>query len=316
MFNHIINACARLNGHANYTPVMTSGTLDKLVGADIYLKCENFQKIGAFKFRGAFNSISKLTALEKSKGVITYSSGNHAQAVALVGKMLNVETTIVMPKTAPATKLAATKEYGAIVIEYDPEEGSREDIALKIQEEQRLTMIPPFDHPDVIAGQGTATIELFDQAGQLDMLLTPCGGGGLLSGSAIAAKGKNPDCRVIGVEPELADDACKSFKTGVLHTIKNPDTIADGTRTPSLGKLTFPLILKNVDEMVTVSEKDIIQTVQFLFFRMKLVVEPSGVLGLAALLNKKIVPKGNIGVILSGGNIDAKTMTMILKKGS
>ena len=316
MFNHIINACARLNGHANYTPVMTSGTLDKLVGADIYLKCENFQKIGAFKFRGAFNSISKLTALEKSKGVITYSSGNHAQAVALVGKMLNVETTIVIPKTAPATKLAATKEYGAIVIEYDPEEGSREDIALKIQEEQRLTMIPPFDHPDVIAGQGTATIELFDQTGQLDMLLTTCGGGGLLSGSAIAAKGKNPDCRVIGVEPELADDACKSFKTGVLHTIKNPDTIADGTRTPSLGKLTFPLILKNVDEMVTVSEKDIIQTVQFLFFRMKLVVEPSGVLGLAALLNKKIVPKGNIGVILSGGNIDAKTMTMILKKGS
>ena len=313
MFQHIINAAARLKGHANHTPVMTSGSLNKLVGADIYLKCENFQKIGAFKFRGAFNSISKLSALEKSKGVITYSSGNHAQAVALVGKMLNVETTIVMPKNAPATKLAATKEYGAIVVEYDHKRESREDIALKIQEEQDLTMIPPFDHLDVIAGQGTAALELFDQAGPLDMLLTPCGGGGLLSGCAIAAKGKNPDCKVIGVEPELADDACKSFKTGILHTIKNPATIADGTRTESLGKITFPLILENVDDMITASEKDIIHAVQFLFFRMKLVVEPSGALGLAALLNKKVVPKGKVGVILSGGNIDAKTMGMILK---
>jgi threonine dehydratase len=227
--------------------------------------------------------------------------------------MLKVETTIVMPKNAPATKLAATKEYGAIVVEYDPKEGSREDIALKIQKEQGLTMIPPFDHLDVIAGQGTAALELFDQAGSLDMLLTPCGGGGLLSGCAIAAKGKNSDCYVIGVEPELADDACKSFKTRILHTVKNPDTIADGTRTASLGKITFPLILEYVDNMVSVSENDIIKTVQFLFFRMKLVVEPSGVLGLAALLSKKVVPKGKVGVILSGGNIDAKTMTLILK---
>ncbi len=313
MFNQILNAALRLKGHANHTPVMTSGTLNKAVGAQIYLKCENFQKIGAFKFRGAFNSISKLTNLEKSKGVITYSSGNHAQAVALVGKMLKVKTTIVMPKNAPSTKLAATKEYGAIVVEYDPEEGSREDIALKIQKEQGLTLIPPFDHLDVIAGQGTAALELFDQAGSMDMLLTPCGGGGLLSGCAIAAKGKNSDCRVIGVEPELADDACKSFKTKVLHTVKNPDTIADGTRTTSLGKITFPLILENVDDMVSVSEKDIIHAVLFLFFRMKLVVEPSGVLGLAALLSKKVVPKGKVGVILSGGNIDAKTMEIILK---
>ena len=313
MFNHIINACARLKGVASHTPVMTSGTLNKLVGAEIYLKCENFQKMGAFKFRGAFNSISKLTPLEKSKGVITYSSGNHGQAVALVGKMLNVETTIIMPKNAPATKLAATKEYGAIVVEYDPQIESREDIALKIQEEQGLTIIPPFDHIDVLAGQGTAAMELFDQAGTLDMLLTPCGGGGLLSGSAIAAKGRNPDCRVIGVEPALADDACRSFKTGILHRVENPDTIADGTRTASLGKITFPLILKNVDDMVTVSEKDIIHAVQFLFFRMKLVVEPSGALGLAALLNKKVAPKGKVGVILSGGNIDAATMEIILK---
>ncbi len=313
MFNSIINASERLKGHANHTPVMTSGTLNKLVGADIYFKCENFQKIGAFKFRGAFNSISKLTTREKSKGVIAYSSGNHAQAVALVGKLLNIETTIIMPKNAPVTKLAATKEYGAIVVEYDPLTESREDIASKIQGEQGLSLIPPFDHKDVIAGQGTAALELFDQAGPLDMLLTPCGGGGLLSGCAVAAKGKNPDCKVIGVEPELGDDACRSFKTGILHTIKNPDTIADGTRTASLGKITFPLILKNVDDMVSVSEKDIIRAVQFLFFRMKLVVEPSGALGLAALLSKKVVPEKKTGIILSGGNIDAKTMGMILK---
>jgi len=313
MFNHIINAAARLQGHANHTPVMTSSTLNKLVGADIYLKCENFQKIGAFKFRGAFNSISKLTPLEKSKGVITYSSGNHGQAVALVGKMLKIETTIVMPKNAPATKLAATKSYGAIVVEYDPLTENREDIALHIQKTQGSTMIPPFDHLDVIAGQGTAALELFDQAGSLDMLLIPCGGGGLLSGSAIAAKGKNPGCSVIGVEPELADDACKSFKTGILHRVQNPDTIADGTRTASLGKITFPLILEYVDDMITVSEKDIIHAVQFLFFRMKLVVEPSGALGLAGLLSKTIVPEGKVGIILSGGNIDAATMGIILK---
>jgi threo-3-hydroxy-L-aspartate ammonia-lyase len=313
MFNNIINACKRLKGHANYTPVMTSVTLNKLVEAEVYLKCENFQKIGAFKFRGAFNSISKLGDLEKSKGVITYSSGNHGQAVALVGRMLNVETTIIMPKNAPATKLAATKEYGAVVVEYDPQTESREELALKIQEEQGLTMIPPFDHLDVIAGQGTAAFEMFDQAGSMDMLLTPVGGGGLLSGSAIAAKGINPDCRVIGVEPELADDACRSFKTKTLQRVHNPATIADGTRTACLGKLTFPLILEHVDDMVSVSEKDIILAVQFLFFRMKLVVEPSGALGLAALLNKKIKPKGKVGIILSGGNIDAQTMELVLK---
>ena len=314
MFNRIIKARERLEGYANITPTMTSGTLNNLVGADVHLKCENFQKMGAFKFRGAFNSISKLSAKEKSNGVITYSSGNHAQAVALVGKMLNVKTTIVMPGNAPAIKLAATKGYGGNVIEYDPQTQSREDIALKIQEEQGLTMIPPFDHLDVIAGQGTAVLELFDQAGPLDMLLTPCGGGGLLSGSAIAAKGVNPDCTVIGVEPELADDACRSFKTGTLHTVKNPATIADGTRTSSLGKITFPLVLEHVDDMVAVSEKDIIHAVQFLFFRMKLVVEPSGVLGLAALFSKKIAPKKKTGIILSGGNIDAKTMGFIMSQ--
>lgn len=312
MFENIINARKRLSGYANKTPVLTSSTLNKITGADIFLKCENFQKIGAFKFRGAFNSISKLSDAEKAKGVITYSSGNHAQAVALVGKMLNIQTTIIMPSNAPATKLAATKGYGANVVEYDPEKDNREDITVEIQREEGQTLIPPFDHPDVIAGQGTATLELFDQVNSLDMVLTPCGGGGLLSGTAIAAKGKNPDCVVIGVEPEVADDAVRSFKTGTLQYVKNPPTIADGTRTSSLGKLTFPLVLKYVDDMITVSEEEIIKAVQFLFYRMKLVVEPSGALGVAALLGKKITPGKKTGIILSGGNIDAHTMKLIL----
>ena len=312
MFDKIIEAKERLKGHAMVTPVMTSRTLDDRVGAKIYLKCENFQKIGAFKFRGAFNSISRLSEKEKAKGVVTFSSGNHAQALALVGKLLGVPTTIVMPKDAPKIKFDATKGYGATIISYDPETESREAIASKIQSEKGLTLIPPFDHPDVIAGQGTAALELFDQAGPLDMLLTPCGGGGLLSGSAIAAKGVNPSCKVIGVEPELGDDATRSFKTKTLQTVKNPATIADGTRTPSLGKLTFPLVLEYVDDMVTVSEADIIHAVQFLFFRMKLVVEPSGALGLAALLSRKVIPAKKTGIILSGGNIDAVTMTLIL----
>ncbi len=313
MFDQILEAKKRLKGRAMVTPVMTSGTLDDLLGAKVFFKCENFQKIGAFKFRGAYNSISQLSDKEKSKGVITFSSGNHAQAVALVGKLLKVPCTIVMPKDAPKIKLDATREYGATIVTYDPEKETREALALNIQAEQGLTLIPPFDHENVIAGQGTAALELFDQAGPLDMLLTPCGGGGLLSGSAIAAKGLNPSCVVLGVEPELGDDATRSFKTKTLQSVKNPATIADGTRTPSLGKLTFPLVLEYVDDMVTVTEEDIINAVQFLFFRMKLVVEPSGALGLAALLSRRVIPEKKTGVILSGGNIDAETMTLILK---
>jgi threonine dehydratase len=244
--------------------------------------------------------------------VITYSSGNHAQAVALVSKLLNIRAVVVMPNNAPTTKRAATEEYGARVIEYDPEKASREELAQRLQIEHGYTMIPPFDHLDVIAGQGTAALEMFEELGHLEMLLVPCGGGGLLSGSAIAAKGMDPRCRVIGVEPELADDANKSFYTKELHRVINPPTIADGTRTPSLGKLTFPLILEYVDEMRTVSEAGIMEAVRFLFYRMKIVVEPSGALGLAALLSRRVIPEGRTGVILSGGNIDAPTMSTIL----
>jgi len=312
MFEQVQAAKKRLKGYANVTPIMASRTLNRLVGAEVYFKCENFQRIGAFKFRGAFNSISQLSKAEKARGVITYSSGNHAQAVALVGQMLNIRTTIVMPNNAPKIKRAATEEYGAAIVEYDPEKTTREAVAKDLEINNDYTMIPPFDHLDVIAGQGTAALEMLEELGNLDMLLVPCGGGGLLSGSAISAKGISPNCRIIGIEPELADDATKSFQTKKLHSVKNPPTIADGTRTPSLGKITFPLVLKYVDDMKTVSEEEIIEAVKFLFYRMKLVVEPSGALGLAALLNQAVIPKGRVGILLSGGNIDSSTMISIL----
>jgi len=312
MFKKILEAKKRLEGIANHTPVFTSRSLNEILGSEVFFKCENFQRVGAFKFRGAFNAISQLADEQKKRGVITYSSGNHAQAVALVGKLLNVETTIVMPSNAPIIKREATKGYGANVIEYNPQNEVREEVAKKIQDEKGLTLIPPFDHEDVIAGQGTAALELFEEIGQLDFLLTPCGGGGLLSGSAIATKNLSPSCKVIGVEPEVADDATRSFKTKVLHAVKNPPTIADGTRTASLGKITFPLILQYVDDMKTVTEEAIKEAVRFLFYRMKLVVEPSGALGLAALLSNSVNVNGKVGIIISGGNIDAETMKLIL----
>ncbi len=312
MFEKILAAEKRLKGHANVTPVLTSRTLNRIVGAKVYLKCENFQRIGAFKFRGAFNSISQLSEAEKNRGVLTYSSGNHGQAVALVGRLLNVRTTIIMPDDAPATKRIATEGYGATVVEYDPVQQSREEIAEELVAREGYTLIPPYDHINVVAGQGTAAMELFREVGDLDTLLVPCGGGGLLSGSAITARGLSPACRVIGIEPELADDATRSFHTKQLHSVKNPVTIADGTRTPSLGKITFPLVLEYAHDMRTVSEEAIIEAVRFLFYRMKIVVEPSGALGLAALLSRAVVARGAVGIILSGGNIDAPTMKMIL----
>ncbi len=312
MFEKVLQAQARLKGFAKLTPVVASSTLDEIVKAKVFLKCENYQRMGAFKFRGAFNAMSQLTDKEKSHGVITYSSGNHAQAVALVGKILGIKTTIVMPKNAPLIKRKATAGYGAEIIEYDSATQLREEIAIELQNKNGFVLIPPFDHQEVIAGQGTAALELFQDKKELDYLLVPCGGGGLLSGSAISAKGMYPNCKVIGIEPQVADDATKSFKTKVLHSIKNPPTIADGTRTTSLGKLTFPLVLEYVDDMVTVTENSIIEAVKFLFYRMKLVVEPSGALGIAALLSGAVKLNGKVGVIISGGNIDAETITLIL----
>jgi threonine dehydratase len=312
MFEKIKVAQLRIKDHAHRTPVMTSRTLNEYTGAEVFLKCENFQRVGAFKFRGAFNAISQLSDDERARGVLTYSSGNHAQAVALACRILGVQAFVVMPTNAPATKRAATEGYGAHVIPYDPETGDRQQIAQALAAEHVYTIVPPYDHINIVAGQGTAALELFEDVGRLDYLLVPCGGGGLLSGSAVAAKGMCPACRVIGIEPEVADDATRSFHTKTLHTVRNPPTIADGTRTPSLGQVTFPLVLDYVDDMRTVSEAAIIDAVRFLFFRVKIVVEPSGALGVAALLSGALPEKGRVGVILSGGNIDAATMTLIL----
>jgi len=312
LFNLVKAASQRLRGYAHVTPIMTSQTLNQITGAHVYLKCENFQRMGAFKFRGAYNAMSQLTDDQKKRGVITYSSGNHAQAVALAGRLLGIKTVVVMPNDAPLVKRKATEGYGAAVVGYDPESTTREKISQDLARQHGYTLVPPYDHINVIAGQGTAALELMQTQKTLDMVLVPCGGGGLLSGSAIAAKGINSNCRVIGVEPELADDATKSYHTRELHSVKNPPTIADGTRTPSLGEVTFPLVLKYVDDMQTVSETAIVEAVKFLFFRMKLVVEPSGALGVAALLSGAAPTKSRIGVIISGGNIDGSTMRKIL----
>ena len=304
-FEDVQEAARRLKGIAHLTPVATSRTLDDRLSARLFLKCENLQRGGAFKFRGAYNAVSKLTAQERSRGVLTYSSGNHAQATALACRLLGARATIVMPENAPAAKRRATEGYGARIVAYDPAREKREEVAERLLREGDPVLIPPYDHADVIAGQGTAAQELFEQAGPLDLLLVCCGGGGLLSGSALAARAQAPGCRVVGVEPELADDATRSFRTGVLQTVSNPPTIADGARTPSLGTLTFPLVRQNVDDMATVSDDDLVRAMRFVWERMKLVVEPTGVLGLAAALGGRVDVRGKrVGVILSGGNVD------------
>lgn len=311
-FNDLKVAKDRLHGNAHVTPIITSRLLDERTGCEVLLKCENFQRVGAFKFRGAFNAISNLSATAREQGIVTHSSGNHGQAVALVGKLLNVETTVVMPKNAPAIKRAATESYGATIVDYDPGTGSREEISATLVEKYGYTLIPPFDHPDVIAGQGTVALELIEETREFDVLLTPVGGGGLLSGCAVAVKNLLPSCQVIGIEPEVADDAKRSFYSGTLQSVDNPDTIADGTRVSSLGQLTFPLIQQYVDDIHTVSEQAIMEAVKFAFYHLKLVIEPSGSLGIAALLDGSLNVAGRVAVVVSGGNIDAQTMTKIL----
>ena len=304
-FEDVKDAARRLKGIAHRTPVATSRTLDDRLSARLFLKCENLQRAGAFKFRGAYNAVSKLSPEERARGVLTYSSGNHAQATALACRLLGARATIVMPDNAPAAKRRATEGYGARIVAYDPAREKREEVAERLRRDGDPVLIPPYDHADVIAGQGTAALELFEEAGPLDLLLVCCGGGGLLSGSALAARALAPDCRVVGVEPEQADDATRSFRSGVLQTVSNPQTIADGARTPSLGALTFPLVRQNVDEMATVSDDDLVRAMRFVWERMKLVVEPTGVLGLAAALSGRVDVQGkSVGVILSGGNVD------------
>jgi threonine dehydratase len=304
-FEHVREAAKRLQGVAHRTPVASSRTLDGRLGAKLFLKCENLQRAGAFKFRGAYNSVSQLDAAERARGVLSYSSGNHAQATALACRLLGAQATIVMPVNAPAAKRRATEGYGARIVGYDPAREKREEVAERLRRDGDPVLIPPYDHADVIAGQGTAAVELLEETGPLDLLLVPCGGGGLLSGSALAARALAPRCRVVGVEPELADDATRSFRTGVLQTVSNPPTIADGARTPSLGTLTFPLVRQHVDEMVTVADDDLVRAMRFVWERMKLVVEPTGVLGLAAAISGRVAVAGlRVGVVLSGGNVD------------
>ena len=315
-------AAKRLNGVAHKTPVLTSRTVNERTNSQVFFKCENFQRAGSFKFRGAYNALAQLSEEQKQRGVLTFSSGNHGQALALAGQLLGIPTTVVMPKNAPEVKLAATRGYGAEVILYDRAEMKREELAQKLASDRQLTIIPPYDHPHIIAGQGTTAKELIEEVGELDMLLVCCGGGGLLSGCAISAKAErfanatktlSPNCRVIGVEPQRADDATRSFYTKTLQTVHNPDTIADGARTPSLGQLTFPLVLHYVDDMVSVSEYAILRTMFFLWERLKIVVEPTGVLAAAALLEGIITrPNAQIGVIISGGNVDLKQVTQLI----
>ncbi len=305
----IEEAAGRIRGVAHRTPIHTSETFDRRFGARFFFKCENFQRSGAFKFRGAYNALSRLSDAERRRGVLTYSSGNHAQALTLAGRILHAPTTVIMPSDAPPAKLDAARGYGADIIMYDRAETTRETLAAQVSEERGLPIIPPYDHPDIVAGQGTAVHELLEDAGPLDLLLVCCGGGGLLSGSAITAKAMQPSCRVIGVEPERADDAARSFRTGKIHTVRDPDTIADGARTPSLGTVTFPLVLEHVDGMVTVSERAIIDAMHFFWQRMKLVVEPTGALSAAPLFDEARddvldeMPE-RVGVVVSGGNVD------------
>jgi threonine dehydratase len=301
----VASAAERLAGHAHRTPVMTSHTVDERTGARVFFKCENFQRMGAFKFRGAYNAMARLAPDERKRGVLAYSSGNHAQAVALAGKLLGVRVTIVMPADAPAVKLEATRGYGAEVVLYDKHKEVREEVAERTARERGLAMIPPFNHPHVIAGQGTAAKELIEEVGPLDYLFVPVSGGGLISGCAVAATHLAPGCKVIGVEPAAGDDATRSFRTRQLQTVHNPATVADGARTPSLGSLTFPLVLQHVTDMATVDDATLLRTMFFLWERLKLVVEPTGALGAAAALEGSTPIRGaRVGIILSGGNVD------------
>ncbi len=310
-------AARRLHGQAHLTPVLTSATVDRKTGGSVFFKCENFQRAGAFKFRGAFNALSKLSADERRQGVLTFSSGNHAQAIALSGRLLSIPTVVVMPSDAPEVKVRATREYGAEVVMYDKQETTREVLGQKISSERGLVTIPPYDHADVIAGQGTVALELLRETGPLDYFFVCVGGGGLISGCGAAAAALSPNCKVIGVEPEAGDDATRSFKSKTLQTVTNPETIADGARTPSLGKLTFAMVLAHVHDMMTVTDPELATTMFYLWERLKIVVEPTGALAATAALSGRVDLRGKkVGVVISGGNVDMAAIPKLLSIAS
>ncbi|MFB0561490.1 MAG: threonine/serine dehydratase [Candidatus Lokiarchaeia archaeon] len=314
MFEEVKAARERLRSIVNHTPVMTSRTLDALTDGHIFLKCENFQRVGAFKFRGAYNTISQLTPEELRRGVIAHSSGNHAQAVALAAKLLGVKAIIVMPENTPPVKMTATRGYGAEVVLSGNKPNDRAEKAEQLSKKHGYTLIHPYNDLNVIYGAGTAAYELIEDVGSLDLVLAPVGGGGLLSGTSIAVKGLCPEAKVIGVEPKNADDAYRSLKAGRIIPSINPQTIADGLRT-SLGSNTFRIIQENVDNIITVTEKQIVEAMKFLWERMKLVVEPSGAVSLAGLLYGGFEIKNKkVGIIISGGNIDLIDLFKLLEQ--
>ena len=304
MFKEVEEAYERIKEIVNPTPVMTSSTLNRITGSECFFKCENFQKTGTFKFRGAYNALSQLSPEQKKKGVITHSSGNHAQALASAAKFLGIKAVTVMPENAPPVKVAATKGYGAEIVVCGSQPTDREETVIPLIERYGYTLIHPSNDLKIIAGAGTAAYELIREVGELDYVFSPVGGGGLLSGTAIATKGLLPSSKVVGVEPKNADDAYQSFKAGKIITVKNPDTIADGLRT-SLGSNTFRIIREKVDQIITVSEEEIVDGMRFIWERMKLVVEPSGAVSLAGVLSKQIdLESKRVGIIISGGNVD------------
>lgn len=304
-FDDVCAAHDRLRNAAHRTPVLTSRTLNERLGCEVFLKAECFQRTGSFKFRGAFNAMSQLSEEDKKRGIVTFSSGNHAQALALAGKLHNVKVTVVMPFDAPETKRKATAGYGADVVLFDKDETSREALSQKLIEENGWHLIPPFDHPHIVAGQGTAAKELLEDVEGIDTVIACVGGGGLLSGTSITAKALNPQAEIYGVEPEAGDDVAQSMKAGKLISIPVPETIADGARTSSASELTFSIIKQNVTAVVTVPDSALLEVTHFLFHRMKAVVEPTGALALAALWTGKVNAQGKrVGVTISGGNCD------------
>ncbi|MBO1112488.1 threo-3-hydroxy-L-aspartate ammonia-lyase [Bordetella petrii] len=304
-YDDVVRASETLAGVAHRTPVLTSSTADARTGAQVFFKCENFQRMGAFKFRGGYNAIARLAPSQREAGVVTFSSGNHAQAIALASRLLGVRATIIMPHDAPAAKRAATEGYGGQVVTYDRYTDDREAVARRIQAETGATLIPPYDHGDVIAGQGTAAKELFEEVGPLDALFVCLGGGGLLAGSALSAHALSPGCEVYGVEPEAGNDGQQSLRKGEIVRIPTPKSLADGAVTTHLGQLTFPVIQQRVKDIVTVTDAQLVDTMKFFAERMKIVVEPTGCLSTAAVLHQAVaVPGKRVGVIISGGNVD------------
>jgi threonine dehydratase len=312
-FSDVRAAAERIRGHAHRTPVITSRTVDEELGASVFFKCENLQRMGAFKFRGAFNALSRFDERQRRAGVVAFSSGNHAQAIALSARILGIPATIVMPQDAPEAKIAATRGYGGNVVLYDRYREDREQIGRDLAQRHGMTLIPPYNHADVIAGQGTAALELFEEVGALDALFVPLGGGGLLSGSALAARELAPDCKLYGVEPATGNDAQQSFRSGSIVHIDTPQTIADGAQTQHLGDITFAIIRRDVDDVLTASDAELVDCMRFAAARMKLVFEPTGCLGFAAARRMRDALAGKrVGVIVSGGNVDLARFCTLL----